>query len=133
MLAEPAKAWGLRCVASGQVLATRVEGAFDSASRKKGLLGRDGLPDGHALVIAPCGGVHTFFMRFPIDVVFLARDGRVLKVCSAVKPWRMAFAPTAFGVVELPAGTARRCEARKGDYVALVETPPIAGDGLPRP
>ena len=74
----------------GATLASRVEPAFDSKARKKGLLGRDSVPDDYAMIIAPCGGVHTFFMRFPIDVVFVSRDGTVVKTCRAVKPWRIA-------------------------------------------
>ena len=70
-------------------LATTVEAAVDSASRNRGLLGRDSLAPGHALVIAPSNGIHTFFMRFPIDVIFVARDGRVVKLARAVKPWRI--------------------------------------------
>jgi uncharacterized protein len=101
------------------VLVSRLEGAFDSATRKKGLLGRDRLDPGAGLVIAPCGGVHTFFMRFPIDVVFAARDGRIVKVSHAVKPWRLALAPRAFCVLELPAGVAAACETRAGDRLEL--------------
>jgi uncharacterized membrane protein (UPF0127 family) len=101
------------------VVVSRLEAAFDSATRKKGLLGRDRLEPGAGLVIAPCSGVHTFFMRFPIDVVFAARDGRVVKVSHAVKPWRLALAMAAFCVIELPAGTAAQCETRAGDRLEL--------------
>jgi uncharacterized membrane protein (UPF0127 family) len=121
MLAEPTKSWGLQCVTTGQVVATRLDAAFDAASRKKGLLGRDTMPEGNGLVIAPCGGIHTFFMRFPIDVLFLARDGRVMKLCEAVKPWRLALAPTAFCVIELPANSARRAGVLRGERVAVIE------------
>jgi uncharacterized protein len=101
------------------VLVSRLEGAFDSATRKRGLLGRDRLDPGAGLVIAPCGGVHTFFMRFPIDVVFAARDGRIVKVSHAVKPWRLALALRAFCVIELPAGVAAAYETRAGDRLEL--------------
>jgi uncharacterized membrane protein (UPF0127 family) len=128
MLAEPTKSWGLQCVTTGQVVATRLEAAFDSASRKKGLLGRDAMPADSGLVIAPCGGIHTFFMRFPIDVLFLARDGRIVKVCEAVQPWRLALAPTAFCVVELASGIARDRAVRRGDDLALFESSPAAAE-----
>jgi uncharacterized membrane protein (UPF0127 family) len=100
-------------------LATTVEAAVDSASRKRGLLGRDGLAPGAALVIAPTNGVHTFFMRFAIDVVFVARDGRVVKIARAVKPWRATLALRAFAVVELAAGAADRAALRVGDRLSV--------------
>jgi uncharacterized membrane protein (UPF0127 family) len=109
----------LRNTRAGTVLADHVELAGDSASRRRGLLGRDHLDDGHALVIAPCGGVHTFFMRFAIDVLFVRRDGRVVKCAHAVRPWRIALAPTAYAAIECPAGTLRRAETRRGDRVAF--------------
>ena len=74
----------------------------------KGLLGRRGLESGEGLLLRPTGSVHTFFMRFPIDVVFLARDGEVLKVAQAVPPWRMAGARRAKAALELAAGEAER-------------------------
>jgi hypothetical protein len=119
LVASPDQAWSVRNLTSGRVLVARLEAAFDSTTRKKGLLGRDRLDAGAGLVIAPCGGVHTFFMRFPIDVLFAARDGRVVKVSHAVRPWRLALALSAFCVIELPAGTAARCATRAGDRLEL--------------
>jgi len=92
LVSTPDQAWSVRNLTSGRVVVSRLEAAFDSATRKKGLLGRDRLEPGEGLVIAPCGGIHTCFMRFPIDVVFVARDGRVVKVRADVKPWRLAIA-----------------------------------------
>jgi hypothetical protein len=100
-------------------LAEAIEGAFDSATRRRGLLGRSGLEDGVALVIAPSSGVHTFFMRFPIDLVFAARDGRVLKIRPRVGPWRISFARGAFAVVEMAAGAADRAGLRVGDRLVV--------------
>jgi uncharacterized membrane protein (UPF0127 family) len=100
-------------------LATTVEAALDSASRKRGLLGRDALAPGAALVIAPSNGVHTFFMKFAIDVVFVARDGRVVKIARAVKPGRVSLALRAFAVVELAAGAAETAELRVGDRLSV--------------
>jgi uncharacterized membrane protein (UPF0127 family) len=100
-------------------LATVIETAFDSASRKKGLLGRTGLPDGTALVIAPCSAVHTFAMQFPIDVVFARRDGRIIKVRHAMKASRVAGALSAFAVVELTAGAVDRASVRVGDRLVV--------------
>ena len=100
-------------------LATTVEAALDSASRKRGLLGRDALAPGAALVIAPSNGVHTFFMKFAIDVVFVARDGRVVKIARAVNPWRACLALRAFAAVELAAGAAETAELRVGDRLSV--------------
>jgi uncharacterized protein len=104
---------------SGRVLVPALEVAVDSATRKKGLLGRDGLPDGAGLVIAPTNAVHTFFMRFPIDIVFVTRAGRVVKVCDAVPAWRIAVALRGYAVVELAAGGASRAGLAAGVHVRV--------------
>jgi uncharacterized membrane protein (UPF0127 family) len=93
--------------------------AFDSKSRKKGLLGRDSLPEGSALIIAPCQAIHTFSMRFAIDVLFVAKDGRVLKVRQAVPARRIAVSLRAFAVVELPAGAIERSGTQAGDRLQV--------------
>lgn len=104
---------------TGQVLVPHLEVAVESATRKKGLLGRDGLPPGHGLVIAPTNAVHTFFMRFPIDVVFVSRNGAVLKVREAVPAWRVAGALRGYAVVELAAGGAAAAGVRVGGLVRV--------------
>ena len=91
---------------TGDVLATRIEVAFDSESRKRGLLGRASLAPGHALIIAPCSGIHTFGMQFPIDVVFVGRSGKVLKVRRNMPAGRIAASLRAFTTIELAAGGA---------------------------
>lgn len=102
------------------VLAERGELASNPWLRMKGLLGRDGLEPGQALVIRPCQGVHTWLMRFPIDVVHVDRQGRVLRVLDALRPnrlgpivWRSAY------VVELPAGVARQTGTVAGDRLRV--------------
>lgn len=104
---------------TGAVLADRIHGAFDSGARRAGLLGRDTFPDGHAMVIAPTNAVHTFFMRFPIDLAFVDKNGQVVKTCAAVKPWRLAAALRAFAVIELPAGSLARSDTAKGDRLSI--------------
>jgi hypothetical protein len=111
----------LRNSRTGLPVATVVETAFESAERKKGLLGRDGLPPGHALIIAPTNLVHTFAMRFAIDILFMARDGRVLKVRTNVGPRRIAGSLRAFAVIELAAGQAAASGTRAGDVLEVVE------------
>jgi len=74
----------------------------------RGLLGRRGLESGEGLLLKPAGSVHTFFMRFPIDVVFLSREGDVLKVARALPAWRLAGARRAKAALELGADEAER-------------------------
>ena len=99
-----------------------MELAETSEKRRRGLLGRDMLDPSAALIIAPCSAIHTFFMRFVIDVVFVDRDGRVLKMVSDVKPWRIAASSRAYAVVELNAGAIRRGELVVGDRLSLHES-----------
>jgi uncharacterized membrane protein (UPF0127 family) len=115
----------LRNIRSGLPIATTIETAFESADRKRGLLGRDGLASGQALVIAPTNLVHTFAMRFPIDILFMARDGRVLKVRRAVPPRRIVGSWSAFAVVELAAGQADASDTRPGDSIEVTTGPDV--------
>ena len=104
---------------TGTAIVTELEIAVDSATRRKGLLGRDRLADSTGIVIAPTNAVHTFFMRFPIDIVFVTRAGRVVKVRESVPARRIAIALRAFAVVELAAGCAARKGLRTGDVVSV--------------
>jgi uncharacterized protein len=104
---------------TGACLADQLLTAFDSAARKKGLLGRDSLAPAAAMIIAPCSAIHTFFMRFPIDVAFVARDGRVVKVCASVRPWRLAVAFGAFAAIEMPAGACAQSNLARGDRLSV--------------
>jgi uncharacterized membrane protein (UPF0127 family) len=101
--------------ARSTVLATRLEVADNGPKRNKGLLGRERLDSGEGLWIVPCESVHTFFMRFPIDLVYLDRDKRIRKVRSAVGPWRLSACLSAHSVLELPAGTIRDTQTQPGD------------------
>ena len=103
----------------GTVLATRLEKAHTAATRKKGLLGRESLLPGEGLWIAPCESVHTFFMRFPIDLVYLDRKLKVRKVRHSVGAWRMSACFSAKSVLELPAGTALATRTERGDSMEI--------------
>jgi uncharacterized protein len=83
-------------------------------ARARGLLGRPPLAANEALLLRPCRAVHTFFMRYPIDVVFLDRVGNVVAVREALRPWRVAFAPRARAALELLPMQARRFGLRPG-------------------
>jgi uncharacterized membrane protein (UPF0127 family) len=109
----------VRNTATGAIVATVAEAAFTRATRNRGLLGRDALPPGHALLIAPCTSIHTWFMRFPIDVIFVRRDGRVVKTRAAVPPWRLVVALGAYAVVELPAGAIQQAGVSPQDRLEL--------------
>jgi uncharacterized protein len=116
----PRETCTLRHPGTGQVLAARAEIALTRADRNRGLLGRDHLPAGDGLVLAPCFSIHTAFMRFPIDVIFVTRDGRVVKTCPAVPAWRMKVGWGAYAVVELPAGSMEQARLKVGDMLELV-------------
>jgi uncharacterized membrane protein (UPF0127 family) len=101
-------------------IAERVELAVSRAERRRGLLGRPRLEPGAALVLTPFFAVHTARMHFPIDVVFVNRQGVAVRIVRALSPWRIAIAISANAVIELPAGSVARRDLRTGDRVALV-------------
>ena len=103
----------------GGVVCERCELAVTMASRMKGLLGRKELPIGAGLWIRPASSIHMFFMRFPIDAVFLDRDLRVLGIAESLRPWRVAWRRGAHVVLELPAGEAARRQLRAGERLVL--------------
>ena len=88
-------------------------------ARLRGLLGRDGLDSGEGLLLRPASSVHTFFMRFPIDVVFLDRALVVLGIQDTIDPWRTASQRGAKVVLELPAGESARRGIAVGDRLTL--------------
>ncbi len=104
---------------TGAVIARRVEAALTRSSRRRGLLSRDSLAESTALALAPCAAVHTVGMRFTIDVLFLSRRGRVLKMVSQLRPWRIAGRLGAYATIELAAGTLQSCRVKVGDRLAL--------------
>ena len=104
------------------VLGTAVEVAETSARRAKGLLGRDHLAAGEGLLFKHCSSLHTFFMRFAIDIAYVARDGRVLKIAHSVPPFRICVAPLrAHYALELPSGSLASSNTRVKDMLRFVE------------
>ena len=101
----------------GSVICERCVVADRMLPRMKGLLGKRELVAGEGLLIQPAPSIHTFFMRFPIDVVFLSKNGKVMKVAANVGPWRMRSCRRAFAVLELAAGEAERRRITVGDQV----------------
>jgi hypothetical protein len=85
-------------------------------------MGRRALPEGQALLLDPCTSVHTFFMRFAIDVIFLDKDFRVVKIIPAMKPWRTALGGRgAHSALELNGGVAQASGLEVGDTLAFPE------------
>ena len=115
ILRTPTTAWILRNARHERVVARVVETAFDRGTRNRGLLGRSSFGEDRALILAPCNGIHTFFMKFAIDVAFVDREGHVLRACSAMNPWRIQAAVRGFAVVELAAGALEQSETHVGD------------------
>lgn len=99
------------------ILGESVDVADTSAKRRKGLLGRKALPQGQGLWIIPCEGVHSCGMKFAIDLVYLDRNERVLKVKSRMVPWRFSMCLRARSVLELPEGTISRTRTQRGDQL----------------
>lgn len=119
LLRAGSPAHGLVIERTGFVLAHELELASDSRSRNRGLLGRSGIAEGAAMIIAPCNAVHMFFMKFAIDVVFADRDGRVVKLCRNLRPWRIAIGLGGFAAIELSTGSIDRAGVVMGDKLAV--------------
>ena len=100
-------------------IGARIEIASTAGRRNKGLLGRTGLNSGGGLWIVPCEAVHTFAMKFAIDLLYLDKAHRVVKVRHAVRPGRISGALRAHSVIELPAGTLAATETQRGDQLQL--------------
>jgi uncharacterized protein len=104
-------------------VATAADVADTAAKRRTGLLKRDTLHPGEGLWITPCESVHTFFMKFAIDLVYLDRKKRVRKVRHAVPPWRISGCLAAHSVLELPAGAAASSGTQPGDQLVFDSLP----------
>ena len=112
----------IRIRTRGTVLATEADVADTSRKRNVGLLKHKSLPAGQGLWIVPCEGIHTFGMKFAIDVVFLDRKKKVLKVRPDMGRRRISLCLLAHSVLELPAGTALAAAVQKGDQLEFEET-----------
>jgi uncharacterized membrane protein (UPF0127 family) len=110
----------------GLLIAPNVSVATSLWARFWGLMGKPELPEGHGLFLTPCSSIHMFFMRFPIDVIFLDKSRHVTKVVVAIKPWRMALGGGGHDALELPAGTCAQAQVEVGDVVDFeaIETSP---------
>src|SRR3982751_2765243 len=109
----------VRRAADGAVVCERCEIPESAFGRARGLLGRNGLEAGGGMLIDRAGSVHMFFMRFPIDVVFLDRDRDVVGVRHRLRPWRVAGARRAVAALELQAGAAAAAGIEAGDELVF--------------
>lgn len=111
-------------VTRGKILADRAEEARTFRARLVGLMGRRELRMGGGLHIVPCNSIHMLFMRFPIDALFLDRDGKIVRLFPALAPWRVtSLYRQAHSVLELPAGVAAASGTQLGDRLAFQPTP----------
>ncbi len=104
----------------GTIIATDVSFANTAFKRMQGLLGRKTFAVGQSLVIQPCNSIHTCFMRFAIDILFVSKDNQVIQAIKHLPPFR--FSPLCFRsrfVIELPPGTIQATSTNPGDYLSL--------------
>jgi uncharacterized protein len=107
------------------VLCERLEVAGGLSGQSRGLIGRAALPSGYGMLFRASGlpvmWMHMMFMRFPIDIIFLNRENRVMRICGGLRPWR--FSPIVFGArtaLELPCGAAAATSTAVGDEIELI-------------
>ena len=88
--------------------------------RLKGLLGRKELLEGEGIYLKPCNAIHMFFMKFPIDAIFLDAQNTIVHLEKEMQPWRISsFIPAARSVLEVSSGSASKCELKVGDELQL--------------
>lgn len=110
-----------RLICKGKVVIPVVKRAHGFTGRVVGLMGRRGLPAGEALWLDPCNAIHTFFMRFPLDIVYLDNQNQVVRVAINIGPWRMSFGGrNAASVIEMQAGWLEAGALTPGVAVDLV-------------
>src|SRR5262245_51066864 len=120
---------------TGESLVTDLELADSRETRRKGLLGRDSLAPSSGLILLPCCAIHTAFMRFPIDVLFVDRNGAVVHIVRNLVPWRTAASWRAHAVIELAAGALKGQDIKIGDrlYLAAERAPAGVAVSWPLP
>ena len=110
----------VRNLTRGTSIGDAIACAESSSERRIGLLKHTRLDVGEGLWIVPCEAVHTFFMKFALDLIYLDRKKRVRGVRKAVGPWRFSMCFAAHSVIELPVGTIDRTLTAKGDELEIV-------------
>ena len=110
----------IRNTSRNTVVGETIEVAETAVQKVKGLLGRDCLEDGQGLLFKGAGSLHTLFMRFPIDIIYANKQGKVLKAAKAVRPFKVAAAPLrGYYAIELPVGAINASNTQVGDLLDL--------------
>jgi uncharacterized protein len=115
---------------TGDIVASTIEVADTRETRRQGLLGRESMDLSTALILVPCFSIHTAFMKFPIDVIFIDRDGMVVRIAENLTPWHVAACWGARAVIELAGGCLKGHDVRIGDRLALTTERARAGNVL---
>lgn len=111
----------VRNLTRGTIVAEKAGLADNYFTRLRGLIGRRTLHAGEALIIRPCSSIHTFFMSFPIEVLFVDEGNRIVRATQAIAPWRIGpIVGSARYVVELPRGAVAASQTECGDVLELV-------------
>ena len=109
----------VRNLTRNTILADAAELADTSEKRRTGLLKHERLDPGQGLWIVPCESVHSFFMKFAIDLVYLDRNSRVRKIRHRMVPWRVSACLSAHSIIELPAGAVAASGTQAGDQLEM--------------
>jgi uncharacterized membrane protein (UPF0127 family) len=121
-MATKLKVFSVRNTDRGTTLATRARLASSYSARLFGLMGRRGVDEGGGILLTKSASIHSFFMRFRFDAIFIDRENRVVKIVPAMRQWWVAFGGRgAKDVIELPAGVAERTGTQPGDSLAFDE------------
>jgi len=101
------------------VVASHVADADNPVTRFFGLMGKPPMPEGHGLLITPCSDIHSCWMRFEFDAIFIDKQGKVVDMIEKMKPWRLKFAKGARSVLELNGGVIAQSGTQVGDKLVF--------------
>jgi uncharacterized membrane protein (UPF0127 family) len=108
----------------GSTIGEAIEVAETASQKVKGLLGRECLEEGQGLLFKGAGSLHTLFMRFPIDIIYTDKRGKVVKTAGAVRPFKLVAAPLrCYYAIELPAGAIAASNTQAGDHLSFDDEP----------
>lgn len=111
----------IRNKSNNKIIASEVVMADTFITRLKGLMFKERLEEDSAMLICPCNSVHTFFMKFPLDILFISKEYEVLYVIKNMLPQNISpFIRKSFLVLELPVGTIEKTNTEKGDYLNMI-------------
>ena len=102
-----------------KVVSRKAQVADSFFSRLIGLMFKESIGQDEALIFYNATSIHTFFMRFPIDIVFLDKNKRIIRICRALAPWKMVFCPKAYITIEFPADQASKNTLKMGDFLYI--------------